>query len=143
MSNTKYKVSLPVEQLAGGGFSEKIQAEFEKVMENIHDPNVKATGKRTVTAKFTFEPDEEREMIKLSMDFKTGLVAPEGISTKLVTGKDLRTNTIEAQEFLSNQRGQTFIDTDGSLKSDVGEPIDVIERETQKQDKILKMRGNE
>ncbi|TLQ03945.1 hypothetical protein FEZ48_13895, partial [Marinilactibacillus psychrotolerans] len=57
---TKFKINLPVDQLVGGGFSEKLQSEMEKIFENIHDPNTKATEKRVLTAKFTLAPDDDR-----------------------------------------------------------------------------------
>lgn len=144
MEKTKFKINLPVDQLVGGGFQEKLQSEIEKVFENIHDPNTKATDKRMVTAKFTLTPDTEREFIQLDMDFTTKLAPVEGLTTKILTDRDLKTNTIGAYEFMSNQRGQTFIDDDGDLKADNGEPVDVIEKEMEKKSNIRRLkRGNE
>lgn len=144
MDKTKFKINLPVDQLVGGGFQEKLQSEIEKVFENIHDPNTKATDKRMVTAKFTLSPDEDREFVQLDMDFTTKLAPVEGLSTRVLTEKDLASNTIGAYEFMSNQRGQTFIDDDGELKADNGEPVDVIEQEMKKKSNIRRLkRGNE
>lgn len=144
MDKTKFKINLPVDQLVGGGFQEKLQSEIEKVFENIHDPNTKATDKRIVTAKFTLSPDEDREFVQLDMDFTTKLAPVEGLSTRVLTEKDLASNTIGAYEFMSNQRGQTFIDDDGELKADNGEPVDIIEQEMKKKSNIRRLkRGNE
>lgn len=144
MDKTKFKINLPVDQLVGGGFQEKLQSEIEKVFENIHDPNTKATDKRMVTAKFTLTPDTDREFVQLDMDFTTKLAPVEGLSTRILTEKDLSSNTIGAYEFMSNQRGQTFIDDDGDLKADNGEPVDVIEKEMEKKSNIRRLkRGNE
>lgn len=144
MDKTKFKINLPVDQLVGGGFQEKLQTEIEKVFENIHDPNTKATDKRIVTAKFTLTPDDEREFVQLDMDFTTKLAPVEGLSTRILTDKDLASNTIGAYEFKSNQRGQTFIDDDGELKADNGEPVDVVEREMERKNNIRRLkRGNE
>lgn len=144
MDKTKFKINLPVDQLVGGGFQEKLQSEIEKVFENIHDPNTKATDKRMVTAKFTLTPDADREFVQLDMDFTTKLAPVEGLSTRILTEKDLSSNTIGAYEFMSNQRGQTFIDDDGDLKADNGEPVDVIEKEMEKKSNIRRLkRGNE
>lgn len=141
---TKFRIELPIDELVGGGVMEKLNAEFEKVFENIHDPNMKADIKRKVTATFGFTPDAEKEIITLEIDFATKLADVEGLATKIVTDKDLKTNTIAAQEFMSNQRGQTYIDDDGGLKTDTGEPVDVIEREEEKQNNIKQLRrGNE
>lgn len=144
MEKTKFKINLPVDQLVGGGFSEKLQTEMEKVFENIHDPNTKAKDKRVLTAKITLSPDEDREFVQLDMDFTTKLAPVEGLSTRVLTEKDLATNTIGAYEFMSNQRGQTYIDDDGDLKADNGEPVDVIEKEMEKKSNIRHLkRGNE
>lgn len=141
---TKFKIELPLDQVVGGGFAEKLQSEIEKVFENIHDPNTKAGDKRVVTAKFTFIPDEDREIIQLGMDFTTKLAAVEGLSTKIISEKDLVSNTIGAYEFMSNQRGQTYIDDAGEVRSDNGQPIDVIEKELIKKSNITQLkRGNE
>ncbi|WP_347563255.1 hypothetical protein [Marinilactibacillus psychrotolerans] len=62
----------------------------------------------------------------------------------MLTEKDLATNTIGAYEFMSNQRGQTYIDDDGDLKADDGQPVDVIEKEMQKKNNVHQLkRGNE
>ena len=137
---TKYLIDLSVGDIADGGFAEKLNMEFEKVFENIHDPNTSFKDKRTVTAKFVFEPDEDRELIKLSMDFVTAVAPIEGLSTKIVTEKDLKSNTIVANEFKSTKRGQTYFDNDGVLRTDIGEPIDVIEEEVEEQNKILELK---
>lgn len=142
--NSNFKIDLPIDQLVGGGVMEKLNAEFEKVFENIHDPNMKTDIKRVVTAKFGFTPDQEKEIISLEIDFATKLADVEGLTTKIVTDKDLKTNTIAAQEFMSSQRGQTFIDDNGDLKTDTGEPVDVIEEEMKVKNKIRHLRrGNE
>lgn len=144
MDKTKFKINLPVDQLVGGGFSEKLQSEMEKIFENIHDPNTKATDKRVLTAKFTLAPDDDREFVQLDMDFTTKLAPVEGLTTKILTDKDLKTNTIGAYEFMSNQRGQTYIDDNGEVRADNGKPVDVVEKEMEKKSKIRQLkRGNE
>lgn len=144
MDKTKFKINLPVDQLVGGGFQEKLQTEMEKLFENIHDPNTKAKDKRVLTAKLTLSPDEDREFVQLDMDFTTKLAPVEGLSTRILTEKDLASNTIGAYEFMSNQRGQTYIDDNGEVRSDNGEPVDVIEKEMEKKNNIRRLkRGNE
>ena len=50
-------------QMARGGFIEIFDAEMSKVLDNILDPNTKATGKRKLTVEFTFAPDDNRQTI--------------------------------------------------------------------------------
>lgn len=141
---TKYQINLPVSDLAGGGFEEKLQGEMQKVFENIHDPNTSPTEKREITVKFKMTPDEERELVTLEMDFTTKLAPVLGVAQKVVTGKDLATNTIAAYALKSGTPGQTFIDEDGQVKTDSGQPVDVIEREMSQKANIHQLkRGNE
>ena len=53
-----------------------------------------------------------------------------------LSDKDLTTGLIAAKELKSNAPGQTYIDMDGTVKTDVGEPIDVIEKEELKKQNI-------
>lgn len=141
---TKFKINLPVSDLAGGGFEEKLQGEMRKVFENIHDPNTSPTDKREINVKFKMTPDEERELVTIEMDFTTKLAPVLGVAQKVVTGKDLGSNTIEAYALKSGTPGQTFIDEDGEVKTDNGQPVDVIEKEMSQKANVHQLkRGNE
>ena len=60
------------------------------------------------------------------------------MATTVLTGKDLTTGKVEARELKSEVPGQTYIDTEtGQPKTDVGQPIDVIEKEEAKQKQII------
>lgn len=123
-------IDLPFEQLANGAVQEKLNIELQKIFENIHDGNTKATDKRSVTIKLEFAPDDDREVIKLDSTFTTKLANIEGVGTTILTGKDIASGYIEAKELKSRTKGQTYIDVDeGNYKTDTGEPIDVIEEE--------------
>lgn len=131
-------IDLQLSELANGAVQEKLDGELNKVFNNIHDPNTSATAKRVVTIKLELKPDETRKVISLSSDFTTKLAPVEGVATTVLTGKDLTTGKVEAHELKSEAPGQTYIDTDtGQPKTDVGQPIDVIEKEEAKQKQII------
>lgn len=132
-------IDLPLSQLANGAIQEKLDYELKKVFDNIHDTNTKAKDKRTITIKLEFQPDENRQTIAVTSDFTTKLANVEGVSMTVLTGRDLRTGTIEARELKSRIPGQTYFDDDAVTRTDVGEPIDVIEREEQR--KIINLQG--
>lgn len=135
MSN---EIDLQLSELANGAIQEKLDGELKKVFENIHDPNTKATAKRTVTIKLEFKPDENRQVIILESDFSTKPAPVTGISTTILTGKDIGSGKVEARELKSDVPGQTYIDpADGQVKTDVGEPIDVIEKEEAAKKQII------
>lgn len=131
-------IDLQLSELGNGAVQEKLDGELKKIFSNIHDPNTAATAKRAVTIKLEFKPDETRKVISLSSDFTTKLAPVEGVSTTVLTGKDLGSGKIEAHELKSEVPGQTYIDTDtGQAKTDIGQPIDVIEKEEEKQNQII------
>ena len=47
--------------MANGAIKERIDYEMGRVMQNISDPNTKASAKREITLKITLAPDEDRQ----------------------------------------------------------------------------------
>lgn len=135
-------IDLPLSDLANGAIQEKLDYELKKVFDNIHDSNTKATDKRTVTIKLDFVPDENRQTVNVDSTFTTKLANVTGVSTTVLTGKDLSSGKVEAKELKSNMPGQTFFDSDAQIKTDVGEPIDLIEQEQKRKNIIDLQRGN-
>lgn len=134
----KKEIDLPLSELAEGAIQEKLDGELRKIFSNIHDPNTSAVVKRTVTIKLEFKPDENRQVISVTSDFNTKLAPVEGVSTTVLTGRDLTTGKVEAHELKSSVPGQTYIDTaDGQVKTDTGVPVDVIEQEEAKKQQII------
>jgi hypothetical protein len=134
-------IDLPLSRLANGAIQEKLDVELAKIFENIHDPNTKAEDKRTITIKLEFAPDENRQTVKLNSNISIKLANVRDVSMTVLTGKDLSDGKIEAKELKSSSPGQTYIDTDDlTQKSDVGVPIDVIEREQRR--KIINLQEN-
>jgi len=71
----------PIEQLAdlisigAGAAAEKFAAEFERVLENVRDPNTDAKATRKIVLEFTFKPDEDRERLQTAIVAKTTLAS--------------------------------------------------------------------
>ncbi|EPI05558.1 hypothetical protein D920_00101 [Enterococcus faecalis 13-SD-W-01] len=132
------EIDLQLSRLAEGAIQEKLDGELQKLFANIHDPNTSATAKRAVTIKLEFKPDDNRQVVTVSSDFTTKLAPVEGVSTTVLTGRDITTGKVEAKELKSSVPGQTYIDPeDGKVKTDTGEPVDVIEKEEAKQQQII------
>ena len=131
-------IDLDLSSISSGGLQEKVDLELKKVFENIHDPNTKSTAKRKLTINIELVPDEKREVISMTSNVKSTLAALTDVSTTVLTGKNLDTGKVEARELKSSTPGQTYIDPeDLTQKTDIGEPIDVIEKEEQKQQQII------
>jgi hypothetical protein len=135
-------IDLQLSKLAHGAIQEKLNGELEKVFKNIHDPNTKSTDKRTVNIKLEFKPDENREVVTMNCDVSIKTAPIEGVSTTVLTGRDLNTGKIEAHELQSGTPGQTFIDPDdGEVKTDTGVPVDVVEKEMKRKKVIDLQKG--
>ena len=52
--------------MANGAIKERLDYEMGRVIQNISDPNTKATAQRTITVTITLEPDEERQHVEVS-----------------------------------------------------------------------------
>lgn len=134
-------IDLPLSKLANGAIQEKLDVELNKIFENIHDPNTKAEDKRSVTIKLEFVPDENRQIVKLNSNISIKLANVRDVSMTVLTGKNLTNGKVEAKELKSSVPGQTYLDPeDLTQKSDIGVPIDVIEREQNR--KIINLQEN-
>lgn len=141
---TQKKIDLTLSNLAAGAIQEKLDHEMEKVFSNIHDSNTNAQDKRSITIKLDLTPDENRQTVKMESTVTVKLANLKSVSTTVLTGKDLSSGKVEARELKSSVPGQTYFDDDSNQKTDVGDPIDVIEREQQHQKIInLQKRGNQ
>lgn len=133
----KKTIDLPLSALANGAVQEKLDGELKKIFANIHDPNTKAEDKRTVTIKLEFVPDENRQTVKLNSNIAVKLANVRDVAVTVLTGMDLTNGNIEAKELKSNIPGQTYFDDgDSTHKTDVGVPVDVIEKEENKRNII-------
>lgn len=57
--------------MARGAFEERVDYEMDKVIQNILDPNTKATAKRKITLTIELTPDDERRTIGVSVTAKS------------------------------------------------------------------------
>jgi hypothetical protein len=72
---------LDLTNLRGGAAIELWQVELRKVLENIADPNIPHKGKRTITLKVAFEPNDTRERLDVNIDCESKLVPARGTDT--------------------------------------------------------------
>lgn len=131
-------IDLELSSIAGGALQEKVALEMNRVFENIHDPNTKATAKRKISINIELIPDENREVVSVLSNVKSTLAPFTDVSTTVLTGKDIGSGKVEAHELKSSTPGQTYIDPDDlQIKTDIGKPIDVLEKDMEKQQQII------
>lgn len=78
---------ISLENIADGVAKELFTHELNKVANNIADANAGATAKRSITLKFDFAPDEEREEVKVTVSAKTSLAPIKSYTKTAYTGK--------------------------------------------------------
>ncbi len=83
--------------LADGAVQERFEIEFQKVLDNIMDPNTSTKKKRKLQLTLTFDTDEDREIALVNIDAKTTLAPANGIATKFLMDRDGRGNAIGAE----------------------------------------------
>ena len=71
-----------------GALAEKMELAMVEVAENILDPNYPAKGKRKITATITFDPDEQRDIAKATLEVKTTLAARKPMEQRVLFNRD-------------------------------------------------------
>lgn len=98
-----------LEELCNGQFTEQVNREIERVMENIYDPNTDAKTARKITIVIGFKPNEQRNFIATGVQAKSTLAPQLGAVTAISMGKNLKTGKIEACEIGNQIPGQMSV----------------------------------
>ena len=109
-----------LQDLVGGALQEKFQKAFAKVIENLQDVNTSYTIKRGITIKLTFDQNEARDDVSVSVDVSEKLAPQAQMKTSFYIGKDLKTGDVYAEEYGKQIRGQMSLE-DYETKDDVQE----------------------
>lgn len=99
-------MGINLQDMAGGALQEKVNQAFEKVMQNMQDPNTPWKNKRKINLCLTFEQNEDRTDCTCDILVDTKLAAVKPVSTKFCTEKDLDTGEIFVQEYGPGIPGQ-------------------------------------
>lgn len=75
-------------RMAQGAFEERVDRAMAEAIDNILDPNPKATAKRSITLNIELRPDEERSHIEVSVSVKTKLATLNPVPTSLAIVAD-------------------------------------------------------
>ena len=120
-----------LQELVGGALQEKFSKSFEKVIENLQDQNTSFKVKRAITIKLSFDQNEARDDVSVSVDVSEKLAPQAGMKTSFYIGKDLKTGEIYAEEYGKQIRGQmSFSDLETSPVNANENTVDVVDTET-------------
>lgn len=81
---TEQKVSL--ETIGGKAAGELFDAELNRVLQNIADPNTDSKSKRVITLTFTFKPGKERNTAKVETKCRATLAGINTVESDLFIG---------------------------------------------------------
>lgn len=93
-------------EMAHGGFLEQVDYEMAKVIDNILDPNTRATGKRRITVTMELIPDDLRKNIAVSFSTKLNLVPTNPLTTSLYIAGENATGEMQVVENAPQIPGQ-------------------------------------
>lgn len=88
-----------LQDIVGGQLQEKFNRAFEKVVENLQDPNTSFKVKRSIDIKLGFTQNENRDDVKVSVVVSEKLAPQQDMSTSFYIGKDLQTGEVFAEEY--------------------------------------------
>ena len=117
------KVSL--DQIIGGGLQEQFGKSFDRVIENLADPNTPYKEARKITIELKFTQNEVRDDVYCSVIVKEKLSAQSPMQTAFVVGKNLKTGEVYAEEYGKHKQltGQATFD-DLEVDPETGEVLD-------------------
>ena len=108
-------------EIAGGALQEKFNKSFEKVIENLLDPNTPYKEARKIQITLKFTQNEARDDVACDVSVIEKISAPAQTRTAFSIGKDLRKNTVFAEEYGKNQMSIADLDVNRET-GEVAEP---------------------
>ena len=112
-----------LQELIGGALQEKFEKSFEKVVENLQNPETSFKAPRDITIKMKFTQNEERDDVRCSITVAEKLAPQQSMMTSFAIGKDLKTGELYAEEYGKQIKGQMTIND----YQKASEPVVVVE----------------
>lgn len=100
---------IELRELVGGALHEQFNKAFERVVENLQNPNTPYKTTREITIKLKFQQNEFRDDVKCGISVTEKLAAQSPMETSFAIGKNLKTGELYAEEYGKQVRGQLSI----------------------------------
>lgn len=110
--------------LVQGGAQEKFEKEWDRVIENIDDPNTSATAVRSITIKINLKPDAKRKTLNSTVEVKSTIAPDNPLDTTFIMGTDKDGNVVAQELLFGDEEDQTFFDNEGTVRTGFGEEVD-------------------
>lgn len=102
------KISL--QDIAGGALQEQFNKAFEKVVENLQNPNTPYKNAREINIKLKFTQNEQRDNVTCDVLVSEKLAPQAPTATNFAIGTDLSTGDLYAEEYGKQIKGQVAFD---------------------------------
>ena len=116
--------NINLRELVGGALQEQFGKAFEKVIENLQNPNTPFKNTREITIKLKFTQNEKRDDVKCGISVSEKLAAQSPMETSFAIGTDLQTGEVYAHEYGRQMQGQMTVDDIPAPKLQEGEVFD-------------------
>lgn len=103
-------MNVELKDLVGGALQEQFSKAFDKVVENLQNPNTSYRNTRKITIELKFTQNEARDDVKCAVSVTEKLAAQSPLETGFAIGTDLRTGKVYAQEYGKQVIGQIGMD---------------------------------
>ena len=97
---------IELKELVGGALQEQFAKSFEKVVENLLNPNTPYKNTREIAIKLKFRQNEHRDDVKVDISVAEKLAAQAPMQTGFAIGKNLQNGALYAEEYGKQIRGQ-------------------------------------
>ena len=124
---------IELKELVGGALQEQFAKSFEKVVENLQNPNTPYKVNREITIKLKFSQNEKRDDVKCGILVVEKLAPQSPMETGFAIGTDLKTGQLYAIEYGKQVKGQI------SMNEVMEAPGEKVDQET---GEILKEQTN-
>ncbi|MED3102303.1 replication terminator protein, partial [Bacillus thuringiensis] len=115
-----------------GALAERFHQEFERVMENMADLNTDPKKARKIVLTLSFAGDKKRDVWNCQVQATSKLAPTEAVESKILLDMDQNGNLV-GQELASGIQGQFYMDLQGDVKTDIGQPVEEVEEKEQNQ----------
>lgn len=102
--------NIELKELVGGALQEQFGKSFEKVIENLQNPNTPYKNSREIIIKLKFTQNEKRDDVKCGILVSEKLAAQAPLETSFAIGTDLKSGELYAEEYGKQVKGQTTFD---------------------------------
>lgn len=116
-------MEINLNELAGGGLSDRINRELQKVAENVLDPNTKADAVRTLTITLKIKPNENRQVGTAEFVVKSALVPPKGLPSMFVFDYDSEGKAVLAELTTGSDKNQLAVNDQGKVVDGTGSEV--------------------